>query len=219
MITATMLMTVGLVMFAEDAPEDGLETEMKKLEGDWIPVCIKQGRQIRTTDFSMTVRIREAKLRVGPGAEDRAQPARVFTLKADVTIRAGGEDRAVGRLTINPLRDVKTFDLAIEQDFAGFGGNTIQGIYEWEGEVLKLGLNKQIFGDRPTRFDWVAILARDSKEEREAAAELARVLPFEKADGKAKCRDIVKAHPKTAAAMIAQEYLDYGLVSEQECRK
>src|SRR5207245_5630685 len=107
-------------------------------------------------------------------------------------------------------------DLATEKDFAGLGGSVILGIYQWEGDVLKLGLNNQIFGERPTRFDWVAILTRDTKQEREAAAELAKVLPFENADSKAKCQDIVKAHPKTAAAMMAQEYLDYGLPSEQE---
>jgi TolA-binding protein len=164
----------------------------------------------------MTLRIKEATVKIEPERDERAGPARVFARKAEVTMRAAGDERPFGNLTINPLKELRTFDLAVEKDFAGLGGSVIQGIYQWEGEVLKLGLNDQSFGDRPARFDWVAILTRDSKEEREAAAELAKVLPFENADSKAQCQAIIRTHPKTAAAMIAQDYLEYGLVSEQE---
>src|SRR5439155_14165286 len=203
----------SLVMFGDDAAPDAPEKEFKKLGGDWIPVGIKQGGKIRGPDFRVSLHIKAATARIEPGGDERALPARMFALKAEVRMRAGGEERVLGSLTINPLQELKTFDLAPEKDFAGLGGSVILGIYQWEGDVLKLGLNNQIFGERPARFDWVAILTRDTKKEREAAAELAKVLTFENADSKAKCRAIVKAHPKTAAAMMAQEYLDYGLLT------
>ena len=53
-------------MSADDAAPDAPEKEFKKLEGDWIPVGIKQGGKIRGPDFPVSLHIKAATARIEP---------------------------------------------------------------------------------------------------------------------------------------------------------
>jgi outer membrane protein assembly factor BamD (BamD/ComL family) len=218
MVASSIFMMLGLVVGADDGSKDTADKEFKKFEGEWIPVCIRQGLKIRAPDFPIILHIKEAAIKLEPGRGNQAEPARVFTMKAEVKMRTGGDEQPLGVLSINPFKQPKTFDLTINE-LAGLGGTVLQGIYQWDGDVLKLGLNDPFFGgDRPDKFSWVAVLTRDSKAEREAIQEFAKILPL--GNGvKDQCQNIIQAHPRTAAAMMAQDFLDHGLVSEQELQE
>jgi uncharacterized protein (TIGR03067 family) len=182
MITATIFMILALVIAADDPPEDAVQKELKNLEGDWILVCIKDGAQIcpyRPEDGKfITYRIKGT----------------TVTCSNPVVLWREATEHAEWTLKINPLMKPKTFDLYEKPDAA-------VGIYEWEGEWLKVNYER-LEKNRPKDFQWVAILAHDSKEEREAVEMLARAFDGQ-AVRQAQCEEIIEARPKTAAAAIA----------------
>jgi uncharacterized protein (TIGR03067 family) len=186
MMTSTIFMMLGLIIAADAPAKDAVAKELKKLEGNWIVVCVKEGVQISPS----------------PLGQDEFL---IYRIKGTTVTCPDQSERT---LHIIPQKKPKTFDLLL-------GNDTLFGIYEWDSEWLKVNYER-VERDRPKNFQWAAILARDSKEEREAANQLAEALPLGNAKSKAKCRVIIRKHPKMVAAMIAEDFLDYGLLIEEE---
>ena len=117
--------TVG----AAGAQDDTSKKEMKKLEGTWATVSIEAAGQ-KVTD------------------EDKIK-TRKLTTKGDKYTMKVGDETVQGTVEINPSKNPKTID--IKPDTGSNKGKTLLGIYELDGDNLKICL--ALPGkDRPTVF-------------------------------------------------------------------
>jgi uncharacterized protein (TIGR03067 family) len=103
-----------------------------------------------------------AKLVTGDGEKDEFRDAK-FILTADGTteLQKGGESKK-GTYTIDPAAKPRAIDIANDQ------GQTMKGIYELKKDTLKIAINVDPNGDRPTEFtaggsSAVVTLERDKK--------------------------------------------------------
>jgi uncharacterized protein (TIGR03067 family) len=209
-IHAAMFLMIGLLLGADEPPKDDVEKELEKLKGDWIVVCVKKSGRFKDMGFwqkETLIRIEGAAVRIiSPDFDGQAGTANV-----------GPENT----LVIDPRKTPSTFDL-VDMGQAPLQGTF--GIYKWDDQCLKINYENAEKG-RPNDFSWMAILVRDSKEER-AAAQLLPIdsegfwmsagQPVSEADCAAQCRKILKMYPKTATATVAQDFLDYGFATERD---
>jgi uncharacterized protein (TIGR03067 family) len=118
-----------LTMGTAGAQDDAAKKEMKKLEGTWATVSIEAAGQ-KVTD------------------EDKIK-TRKLTTKGDKYTMKVGDETVQGTVEINPSKNPKTID--IKPDTGSNKGKTLLGIYELDGDNLKICL--ALPGkDRPTVF-------------------------------------------------------------------
>ena len=118
-----------LTMGTAGAQDDAAKKEMKKLEGTWATVSIEAAGQ-KVTD------------------EDKIK-TRKLTTKGDKYTMKVGDETVQGTVEINPSKNPKTID--IKPDTGSNKGKTLLGIYELDGDNLKICL--ALPGkDRPTAF-------------------------------------------------------------------
>jgi RNA polymerase sigma factor (sigma-70 family) len=142
-LTAAVLLAVGLVgatsgvlarlspaeggARAADKDADKARTDKDRLQGTWVAVAVEDaGKKI-------------------PEDEVKDRGAEVVFAREKVTLPIKGEAREMG-YTLDPAKKPKQIDLAIEE------GKTVKGIYLLDGDTLKLCLEREPGGERPTRF-------------------------------------------------------------------
>jgi uncharacterized protein (TIGR03067 family) len=208
-----VLLLIGLLLGAAEPPKVVVGKELEKLQGDWIVLCVKRDGRFKDMGFwheETIIRISGDRVKIIPPNPDG---------------QAGAQNPGA-TIIIDPLKTPATFDL-LSKDQAPAPGtlgiyNTL-GIYKLDGACLKVNYES---GEkaRPADFSWMAILARDSKEERAAGRLLpadyegfwmSAGRPLSEADCAVQCKKILKMYPKTATANIAQDFLDYGFVTER----
>jgi uncharacterized protein (TIGR03067 family) len=140
-MTATLIaaLTAGLLAAgapqADPAKDEAVKAELKKLDGTWAFQSITvDGQEAPPANFSA--------LRIVQSADGS------FTIKATV----GAEERVVaaGKSVIDPSASPKTFDRTYTEG-RDKGGKTF-GIYELDGDTLKLCLVKDDAAKRPKEF-------------------------------------------------------------------
>lgn len=157
LVLAALGVDAGWSMYRGQAPEpdaapkapvqperkggNAVMTELEKLHGTWIAVSAeKQGNRVPEEE------LKRAELRLVIEGEE-------FTI---TTARAAGEGMK-GKLKIDPAKKPKSIDLTAE--VAGGRISTATGIYELDGDTLKLCYGK----DRPTRFETTPDRAADQR--------------------------------------------------------
>jgi uncharacterized protein (TIGR03067 family) len=118
-----------------EADADAAKKELKKFEGTWVPVSVESNGKI--------------------GAEEDVKKVRyVFAADGKYKYLLDGNDVLEGTITIDPSKKPKTIDYKITRDDSG-GGNkdkTSLGIYELDGDVLKVCRTWPENDKRPTEF-------------------------------------------------------------------
>jgi uncharacterized protein (TIGR03067 family) len=122
-------LTIGRV----GAQDDTSKKELKKLEGTWATVSIEAaGHKVSDEDKIKT---------------------RKLTTKGDKYTLKVGDETVQGTIEINPTKKPKTID--VKPDSGSNKGKTLLGIYELDGDSLKICL--ALPGrDRPTAFTTAA---------------------------------------------------------------
>jgi uncharacterized protein (TIGR03067 family) len=115
------------------AQDDTSKKELKKLEGTWATVSIEAAGQ-KVSD------------------EDEIKTRKLTTKGDKYTLKVGNET-VQGTIEINPTKKPKTID--VKPDSGSNKGKTLLGIYELDGDNLKICL--ALPGrDRPTAFTTAA---------------------------------------------------------------
>jgi uncharacterized protein (TIGR03067 family) len=120
-----MIVAVGLLVAADDAPDDAVKKEQKKFEGTWSPVA------------------QEAK---GERQEKDKLKKQAWVFDGDkVTIK--GEKRSREHsFKLDPSKTPKNIDITDKR-----GDETGHGIYKLEGDTLTIALDKPK-AERPKEF-------------------------------------------------------------------
>ena len=122
-------LVAALTIGRAGAQDDAAKKEMKKLEGTWATVSIEAAGQ-KVTD------------------EDKIK-TRKLTMKGEKYTLKVGDETVQGTIDINPTKKPKTID--VKPDSGSNKGKTLLGIYELDGDSLKICL--ALPGrDRPTAF-------------------------------------------------------------------
>jgi uncharacterized protein (TIGR03067 family) len=117
----------ALPILADPPQDDAVKKELKKLEGSWATVFIEAAGQ-KVTD------------------EDKIKTRKLSTKGDKYTLKVGDET-VRGTIEINPTKKPKTID--VKPDSGSNKGKTLLGIYELDGDNLKICL--ALPGkDRPT---------------------------------------------------------------------
>ena len=117
----------ALPILADPPQDDAVKKELKKLEGSWATVFIEAAGQ-KVTD------------------EDKIKTRKLSTKGDKYTLKVGDET-VQGTIEINPTKKPKTID--VKPDSGSNKGKTLLGIYELDGDSLKICL--ALPGkDRPT---------------------------------------------------------------------
>ena len=122
-------LVAALTIGRASAQGDAAKKELKKLEGTWATVSIEAAGQ-KVTD------------------EDKIKTRKLTTTGAKYTLKVGDET-VQGTIEINPTKKPKTID--VKPDSGTNKGKTLLGIYELDGDSLKLCLAPP-GKDRPTAF-------------------------------------------------------------------
>jgi len=124
---AMLMVAVGFLI-AADAREDAVKQEVAKLKGMYATVSVEEE---------------------GKALPDEARTAKVeFT--ADKMIVLLGNMKSPAAFTIDPTAKPKTIDLVGET--GPDKGKVLKGIYEFDGETLKLATARNPKDERPTEF-------------------------------------------------------------------
>jgi uncharacterized protein (TIGR03067 family) len=116
------LLTVVLALGAADDKK----TDADKLQGTWVAVSVEHSGK--------TV------------PEDKVKNVKAIFKDDTITITTGGQDKPASKFKLDPKKKVKTIDIT-----AGEKEETMQGIYELDGDTLKVCLVAP-GKDRPTEF-------------------------------------------------------------------
>ena len=119
----------ALPILADPPQDDAVKKELKKLEGSWATVFIEAAGQ-KVTD------------------EDKIKTRKLTTKGNKYTLKVGDET-VQGTIEINPTKKPKTID--VKPDSGSNKGKTLRGIYELDGDNLKICLAPP-GKDRPTAF-------------------------------------------------------------------
>ena len=122
-------LVAALAIGRAGAQDDAAKKEMKKLEGTWATVSIEAAGQ-KVTD------------------EDKIK-TRKLTTKGDKYMLKVGDETVQGTIEINPTKKPKTID--VKPDSGSNKGKTLLGIYELDGDNLKICLAAP-GKERPTAF-------------------------------------------------------------------
>ena len=119
----------ALPILADPPQDDAVKKELKKLEGSWATVSIEAAGQ-KVTD------------------EDKIKTRKLSTKGDKYTLKVGDET-VQGTIEINPTKKPKT--IAVKPESGTNKGKTLLGIYELDGDSLKICL--ALPGkDRPAAF-------------------------------------------------------------------
>jgi uncharacterized protein (TIGR03067 family) len=128
-ILGLVCLVAALTIGTTAAQDDAAKTELKKLEGTWATVSIEAAGQ-KVTD------------------EDKIKSRKLTTKGEKYTLKVGDET-VQGTIEINPTKKPKTIDA--KADSGTNKGKTLLGIYELDGDSLKICL--ALPGkDRPAAF-------------------------------------------------------------------
>jgi len=119
----------ALTVGTAGAQDDAAKKELKKLEGTWATVSIEAAGQ-KVTD------------------EDKIKTRKLTTKGEKYTLKVGDET-VQGTIEINPTKKPKT--IAVKPESGTNKGKTLLGIYELDGDSLKICLALPD-KDRPTAF-------------------------------------------------------------------
>jgi RNA polymerase sigma-70 factor (ECF subfamily) len=144
-----------------DEDTDRPRTDQERLQGTWEFVTVSQGGQTR----------RMAELK----PQDAPMKTLTFTGNKVRFVALNGDGKEVAfdsRFQLNPAREPKEINLT---DLDGKNkGETTTGLYELDGDSLKLCLPGRPGGDRPTAFEskkgsdqWLMVLRRVKEEKAE----------------------------------------------------
>lgn len=127
-----MLIAFATVLLAAAAPEgDSSQSDLAKLEGDWTTKSFLLGG--------------------GPLPKEKQYPDRVMTIKGNEFSEVRGGKVAVrGTIKIDSSKDPKWLDATFTQ--GGPTGETIHGIYQLDGDTLKVCIGTPE-DERPTKFE------------------------------------------------------------------
>jgi uncharacterized protein (TIGR03067 family) len=112
---------------------DSVKEELKRLQGTWTPVSGSySGKKLSAAAVQ--------------------QEARLVIQGGRFTLQRPKDEAWKGTVTVNPAKKPKTLDLKITE--GEDKGETFEGIYELQGDTLKVCYNTALgLGDRPTSFD------------------------------------------------------------------
>jgi len=122
-------LVAALTIGRAGAQDDAAKNELKKLEGTWATVSIEAAGQ-KLTD------------------EDKIK-TRKLTMKGEKYTLKVGDETVQGTIEINPTKKPKTID--VKPDSGSNKGKTLLGIYELDGDNLKICLAAP-GKERPTAF-------------------------------------------------------------------
>jgi uncharacterized protein (TIGR03067 family) len=122
-------LVAALTISTAGAQDDAAKKELKKLEGTWATVSIEAAGQ-KVTDA------------------DKIKTRKLTTKGEKYTLKVGDET-VQGTIEINPTKKPKTMD--VKPDSGSNKGKTLLGIYELEGDNLRICLAPP-GKDRPTEF-------------------------------------------------------------------
>jgi uncharacterized protein (TIGR03067 family) len=129
-IHALLVLASGLLLAADDKPEEAIKKDREKIAGAWTVVLTEMN---------------------GTKVEDEELKKIVVTFKADgtVEVRREGEKVADAVTKIDPTKKPKEIDITIKTP----DGNerNVKGIYEIEGDDLKICTSSP-GQDRPKEF-------------------------------------------------------------------
>jgi uncharacterized protein (TIGR03067 family) len=120
------VLAVGLLLGADAPREDSAKKELEKFQGDWVAV-------------SYTVDGKEV-------GDDELKTIRLTVKGADSTFKRG-DKTGHGTYKLGPSKDPKEID--ISHDDGPDKGKTALGVYEVEGEKLKICLAAPGVKERP----------------------------------------------------------------------
>jgi uncharacterized protein (TIGR03067 family) len=125
------ILAAGFLVAAAPAPDDAVKKEMARLEGTWsVKALTVDGKQVPEEDIS--------KLKV--------------VLKGDTyTLEADGKVAEEGTWTIDPTKKPKTIDTTPKT--GDNKGKPSQGIYQLDGDTLKMCFGPTGKEDRPKEFE------------------------------------------------------------------
>ena len=126
---ALVVMAAGLLIGADAPNDDAVKKEVEKLQGAWATLSIEADGQ-KVTD--------EEKIKT-----------RKLTTKGDKYTLKVGDETVQGTIEINPAKKPKTID--VKPDSGSNKGKTLLGIYQLEGDNLKICLAPP-GKDRPAEF-------------------------------------------------------------------
>jgi uncharacterized protein (TIGR03067 family) len=112
---------------------DSVKEELKRLQGTWTPVSGSySGKKLSAAAVQ--------------------QEARLVIQGGRFTLQKPKDEAWKGTVTVNPAKKPKTLDLKITE--GEDKGETFEGIYELQGDTLKVCYNSVLgLGHRPTSFD------------------------------------------------------------------
>ena len=122
-------LVAALTIGTAGAQDDAAKKELKKLEGTWATVSIEAAGQKVT--------------------EEEKIKTRKLTTTGDKYRLKVGDETVQGTIEINPSKKPKTID--VKPDSGNNKGKTLLGIYELDGDSLKVCL-APAGKDRPTAF-------------------------------------------------------------------
>ena len=128
-IQALFLLAFGLLIAADQPRDDAIKQEMNKLDGTWVVQSV----------------VRDPREK----GEGEGKGLRIIISDENIVAKSPGEDKSLGKATIkiDPTKKLKTVDIASEGE-----KEEVQGIYELEGDTLRVcwGLSEKKI--RPTQF-------------------------------------------------------------------
>jgi uncharacterized protein (TIGR03067 family) len=125
-VVVALVLTVAAGASAGDATKD----EMKKLEGTWVVVSVSEAGKARPDEINIK------------GTE-------LTFAGSNITVKLKkGEEQKIDKRTyrIDPAKKPKTIDIRPDDI------NPTRGIYELDGDTLRLGLGEGFGNVRPTAF-------------------------------------------------------------------
>jgi len=120
-----LLVTVGLLMGAQDNKKDASKAELKKLQGTWTVVSLEGN---------------------GEKVPEETTKKMKFIVKDNNWTLDRGDDSIKGTVKLNPSKNPKEFDAELEES-----GDKVLGLYEFKGDTVKMCWTNP-GGERPAAF-------------------------------------------------------------------
>jgi uncharacterized protein (TIGR03067 family) len=125
-----LVLVVSVALLAADAKDDAVKKEVEKFQGSWTGVSLEAGGQKAPDEFAKQNKI---------------------TFTGDKYVQTmGGQTVEAGTQKLDPTKKPKTMDISVTE--GDMKGSTQLGIYEIEGDTLKICVAEHGSKDRPTEF-------------------------------------------------------------------
>jgi uncharacterized protein (TIGR03067 family) len=114
-IRAFAILAIGLLLAADQPANDAVQTELKKLQGEWQPVSVERdGKKLPSANFD---------------------DERVIIKGNQLTVTKRGKFMQRATLTIDPTANPKTYVKTVTEGINK--GKKSHGIYEVDGDTLR----------------------------------------------------------------------------------